>query len=123
MTYVAMALCSFIVAVGALGIVSPPRLLKLLDSIQSPAGLYFASGFRILLGFLLILLASDSRAPLYLRGFGVLAVAAGLVGPFVGLARIRRLLTWWKSRSDAALRAWAVFAVALGASLLWALAG
>jgi hypothetical protein len=121
MTYVAIGLCLFIVVVSAVGVVSPARLFSILRLIQTPAGLYFASAFRVVLGVLLYLLAPSSKAPDFIRIFGVLAVLAGLATPFVGLERIGTMMKWWTAKPGGVLRLWAAFALALGLSLIWAL--
>lgn len=121
MTYVAIGLCLVIAAFGAVGIVSPPRLFSVLGYIQTPAGLYFAAAFRVVLGGLLFLVAPTSKAPDALQIFGVLAVVAGVATPVVGLERIGRLLKWWTDKPDGFLRLWATFAFGLGLALVWAL--
>jgi hypothetical protein len=121
MTYLAIGLCLFIAVFGAVGVVSPRRLFSILGNIQTPAGLYFASAFRVVLGVLLFLLAPSSKAPDFIRIFGVVAVVAGVVTPLVGLERVGRIMEWWTAKPDAVLRLWAAFALSLGLSLVWAL--
>lgn len=121
MAYVAIGLCLFIACVGAVGVVSPARLFSILGHIQTSTGMYFASAFRVVLGVLLFLVAPSSKAPDFIRIFGVVAVLAGLATPFVGLDRIGRMMKWWTAKPDGFLRLWAAFSLALGLSLLWAL--
>lgn len=105
-----------VAAVGALGIVSPPRLLALVKRVQTPAGLYAAAGLRIALGVALWVVAPASRAPVAAQVVAVVAFAAGLATPLVGLERAGRLLDWWESRGVVFLRVWC--GVALGVGLL-----
>ena len=49
----------------------------------------------------------------------VIAVAAGLIAPVLGLARIGKLVDWWSARSTVVLRAWSAFALAFGLFLAW----
>jgi hydrogenase/urease accessory protein HupE len=121
MTLVAVICSLFIVAVGAIGVVSPPRLVALIRRVQTPAGLYFAAGFRLVFGVALYLAAPASRAPEALHVLGVVAVLAGIATPFFGLARYRQILDWWLARGPGFMRAWAGFALALGALLTYAL--
>ena len=109
-----------IIAAGGLGIVSPSRLFALIRRIQTPTGLYFAAGFRILLGVALVIAAPTSRAPEAIRLFGGIAVVAGLSTPFFGLRRYRSLLEWWSTRGPLVLRAWSTLALVLGSLLAYA---
>lgn len=122
MTLLALALSLAIAALGALGVVSPARLLGVVSRFQTPAGLYAAAALRIVLGSALVVAAPDSRAPDVLPVLGVFIVLAGLVTPLFGLARYRRLLTWWSSQEPAFVRAWAAFALLFGLALAYAVA-
>ena len=121
MTLVAVICSLFIVAMGAIGVVSPLRLVALIRRIQTPAGLYFAAGFRLVLGVALYIAAPASRAPEALHVLEVVAVFAGIATPFFGLARYRQVLDWWLARGQGLMRAWAGFVLALGALLIYAL--
>lgn len=122
MTLVALVLSLFIAAVGALGVVSPARLLGVVRRLQSPAGLYLAAALRVVLGVALVFAAPTSRAPQVIRILGVFVVAAGLLTPFFGLERFRRLLDWWSARGPVFVRTWAAVAAAFGLWLAYALA-
>jgi hypothetical protein len=108
-----------IAAIGLLGLVSPRRLIRLVKSALTPTGLYSAAGIRVLLGVALWFAAPTSRAPDALRILGALAVAAGLLTPFVGLERSRKLLEWWGSRGGGFTRVWSCFAFAFGLLLIY----
>lgn len=121
MTFIAVVCTLFIAAVGALGVVSPSRLLAFVRRVQTPAGLYFAAGFRIVMGVAMFSAAATSRAPGLLQIFGVFVVLAGLATPFFGLPRYRALLDWWSARGTTFVRAWAAVAVVFGSLLAYAL--
>jgi len=93
----------------------------MLRQIQTPAGLFVASAFRVTLGVLLLLLAEGSKAPAFLGIFGALALVAGLATPLLGLERISKMVEWWTAQSGAVLRTWSVVALGLGGALVWAL--
>lgn len=114
MTLVALVLSVFIAALGALGVASPSRLLGVVRSFQTPAGLYFAAALRVVLGVALFFAAPASRAPELIRILGVVIFVGGLITPLFGLERFRRLLDWWSARGSAFIRAWAAFALAFG---------
>lgn len=121
MTLVALVLSLLIVALGALGIASPSRLLGLVRRFQTPAGLYLAAGVRVALGVALFFAAPTSRAPEFIRILGVVIIVAGLITPFIGLERVRKLVDWWSARGATFVRAWAAFACAFGLVLAYAL--
>jgi hypothetical protein len=112
----------FLVVLGFGGLAFPSWLVGLVGRLQTPAGLYFAAGVRLVLGVALIFSAPDSRAPSLLAVFGVVAIVAGLVTPLFGLRRFAAILEWWSGRPPALVRAWCVIVLLLGAGLVWAVA-
>ena len=119
MTVVAIAICVFIVAMGATGLASPQRLFGFVRRFQSPWGLFVGGGIRVALGVSLFLVAPDTRAPEVLRPLGAFLVLAGFLMPLFGPARFGGWIDWWSRQSDAFARAWSAFAVAFGAGLAW----
>jgi hypothetical protein len=121
MTLVALIICLLTAAFGALGIASPSRLLGVVRYFQTPMGLYFAAGIRVLLGVALLFAAPTSRAPGLIYILGVFIIIIGVITPFFGLGRFRRLLDWWSAQGSAFVRGWAVLALLFGLSLAYAL--
>ena len=121
MTLVALIICLLASAFGALGIASPSRLLGVVRYLQTPAGLYFAAGIRVLLGVALLFAAPASRAPGLIFILGVVIIVIGGITPFFGLERFRRLLDWWSAQGSAFIRGWAVLALVFGLSLAYAI--
>ena len=121
MTLVALIICLLLSALGALGVVSPSRLLGVVQNFQTPLGLYFAAAVRVVLGIALFSAAPTSRAPDLIRILGVVIIVMGVVTPFFGLERFRRLLDWWSAQGSAFIRAWAVLALAFALSLAYAI--
>lgn len=122
MAVVALILSLFIAALGGLGVASPSRLLGVVRSFQTPAGLYYAAGLRVVLGTALFFAAPDSRAPGLLRVLGVFVIVAGVITPFFGLERYRRLLEWWSLQGPVFVRVWAACALLFGLLLTYAVA-
>ena len=120
MTLVALIICLLTSALGALGIASPSRLLGVVRYFQTPMGLYFAAGIRVLLGVALLFAAPTSRAPGLINILGVVIIVMGVVTPFFGLERFRRLLDWWSAQGSAFIRGWAVLVLLFGLSLAYA---
>jgi hypothetical protein len=111
-----------ILALGALGVVSPARLLALVARSQSQRGLYFIAAIRVVIGVALVLAAAGSRAPAFLRILGVISVLAGLATPFFGVHRFQAILSWWSLRPAVVLRLWCLVVVLLGGAIVWAVA-
>ena len=120
MTFVALALSIFIAAFGALGVVSPERLLGVVRRFQTPTGLYAAAAIRLVLGVALFFAAPTSRAPETVRVVGVVVFVAGLITPFFGLERFRRLVEWWSALGPGLVRTWAASTFVIGLLLAYA---
>jgi len=120
MTLVALVLCLFLAALGGLGVVSPDRLLALIRSVQTPAGLYSAAGLRLLLGVALLMAGPTSKSPEVVRIFGVLALIAAVLTPVIGLERFSTLVDWWWGQGTTVIRVWALIPLALGLYIAWA---
>ena len=123
MTLVALIICIIcllIVTVGVLGVASPQRLLALVRKFQTPLGLYFAGAIRIVLGAALFFAAPNSRAPDVVRILGIVVIVIGIITPFFGLERFRRLLDWFSAQGVGFVRGWAVIAMGFGLLLAYA---
>ena len=103
-----------IMAVGGVGIVAPAVLLSLAQhSVTAPA-LYVIAVGRIAIGLLLLAVASVSRAPKTLRVIGTVVVVAGIITPFLGVARVQAMMDWFVQQGPGFLRLVAVLALAVG---------
>jgi uncharacterized membrane protein YidH (DUF202 family) len=121
MTLLALVFSLLVAALGALGLLSPSRAQGVVRYFQTPAGLYFAAGLRLVMGLALVFAAPASRAPEVLRVVGVVIVVAGVITLFIGHERFRRLVDWWSARGPALVRVQGAFALALGLLLAYAL--
>jgi len=120
MTVVAVILCLLLSAVGALGVASPSRFLGVVRSFQTPIGLFFAAALRVILGVALFFSAPDSRVPALILVVGVVIIVRGVVTPFFGVERLRRLLARLSAKGSVFIRGWAILALVLGLSLVYA---
>jgi hypothetical protein len=121
MTLVALIICLLTSAFGAVGIASPSRFLGVVRNFQTPMGLYLAAALRVVLGVALFFAAPTSRALELILILGVVIIVRGVITPFFGVERLRRLLDRWSARGSAFLRGWAILALALGVSLAYAI--
>ncbi len=111
----------FTLLMGVWGVLVPARLADFVIRFGSKSGLWVAAGIRLVFGLALWFAAPASRAPLLLQVLGVLALVAAVVLPFLGVERFKRLIDWWTALSPNAMRFNSLFAVAVGAAILWAL--
>jgi len=111
----------FTLLMGVWGVLVPARLAEFVTRFGSKGGLWFAAGIRLVFGLALWFAAPASRAPLLLQLLGFAALVAAVVLPFMGVDRFKRLIDWWTALSPNAMRFNSLFAVAVGAVILWAL--
>lgn len=122
MRVVAGILGVLVASFGLLGLFFPSRLLAFIARWQSQAGLYVATFVRLLLGVALVLSAPGSRTPDFLRVLGIIVIVAGIATPLIGLRRFEALLRWWSESDESYLRAYSFVLLALGGSIVWAVA-
>jgi hypothetical protein len=120
MTLVALFFCLLLVAVAAVGVVSPSRLLDALRKIQTPGGLISLGVLRVFVGVALLFVASVSKAPEIVAIVGVIAIIRGVTLPLIGVERVRKLLDWWSAKGSLFHRGWALLAGAMGLGLAYA---
>jgi len=111
-----------IAAFGVLAIGWPESFAAILRQAQTPAGLYFGAGSRVVLGISLLLSGPRSRAPEILRVLGLVFLAAGLAMPLFGLDAFRWGLESFSSLGHWAARAWGVVALGFGLFIAFAVA-
>jgi hypothetical protein len=109
-----------IMAQGVLGLASPTMLAGVVGTIQIAPVMYSAAVVRVLIGVILVLAASGSRAPKSLRCLGALIFLAGLLTPFIGLQFAQFVLAWWSDGGPAVVYVWAGALLLLGAFIVYA---
>lgn len=106
---------------GLAGIVTPPRLLQIVNAFWGrSSGFYLAIVIRLVFGVILLSVAPLSRFPLAIQVIGLLAIAGALLLPFIGRHRIERLVNWCTSQPEIRIRLWAVVVVLFGLFLIYA---
>jgi hypothetical protein len=122
MRFIAFALSVSVAILGAVSFVAPTRALDIARAFDSPGGLYALAAIRLVLGVVLFFAGPSSREPEVLRILGILIGVVGILTPFVGVERQRRLLNWWSARGLGFQRAWAAVGFAFGLFLVYAVA-
>jgi hypothetical protein len=106
---------------GIFIIVRPVQCLSYLQMHLHTRWLYaLAIGLRLIVGLVLIILASRSRFPVALGILGWISVLAAITFAITGHQRFVRLLRWAVSRWSGYLRAGGTIALVLGAFLFYA---
>lgn len=111
-----------IAGLGILSIAFPETYLEFARQIQTPAGMYFGAGFRILFGASLLMAAAKSRVPDVLQVLGWIAIVGGLFIPVIGLENLRSLVDVFLSLGHWAARIWGVVALSFGLAIAYAVA-
>jgi hypothetical protein len=103
-----------IMAAGAVGIIAPSALLWVAQHVVTMVELYVIAVVRVAIGSLLVAVASTSRAPKTLRVLGAITVIAGIITPFLGVARVQAIADWVSQQGSGFLRVVALVALAIG---------
>jgi len=121
MKLTASAMALIIAGIGVVGVVSPPLLLEFARTLLTPGALYVVAVVRVILGLVLVWVASASRAPMTFRVFGIIIIVAGVLTQFFGVERSRAVFDWWSLQTPLFMRAWAALAVVFGLFVIYAL--
>jgi hypothetical protein len=120
MLIAALSIGLLIVAQGVVGLATPDLFVALVRIFQEPPVIYVAAVIRFTFGVVLFRAAPLSRAPVVLRGLGLLIALGGVVTPFVGVLIARVVLRWWSDGGPTIVRVWAAAALCLGVWIAYA---
>jgi hypothetical protein len=119
MAVIVAALGIVVAMFGALGIVSPGRLVKLLSQLQPRTRFLVAVLFRIVIGAALLVAGGVTRFPAEVRALGLLALIAGIVLASLGTEVFDKLLQWWSRWPSSVVRFWSAVPFTIGAFLVY----
>jgi len=114
-----------IIAVGAIGILTPSALVWVAQRFGTPVKWYAIGAVRVAFGVLLLSVAKASRAPRTLRVVAFIPLVAGLgalATPSLGFERARAAVDWWVLLGSGYLRLTAILLLALGGFVAYACA-
>jgi hypothetical protein len=100
--------------------VAPAAFQQKLPELLSGASLYLIALARLLLGSLLLAVATQSRHPDIMAGLGWLTVLAGLLLVVIPPDTMSSIAQWYARLSTTTLRLMLPFAAAFGAYLVYA---
>jgi hypothetical protein len=121
----AFVVALLILAVGAVGVLVPSRLVWIAHFSVTSGAFYLIAAVRVALGLVLISVASASRAPKTLRVLGYFILIAGIATALMALVamdRARVFIEWWLQQGAGIIRLACVLVLAIGAFLVYALA-
>ncbi len=121
MKAIALIISLTLAGLGALGTISPKRLFYLAREFENPLGLLAAAATRLTMGVALLSSAASSRMSGVLRFFGAFTLLTGIITPFIGVERFRRILVWWYALGPLFIRVWALSILGFGTLMAWAL--
>lgn len=111
------------IAVGAIGgviLIAPAPVRTLMQSLHSPRAIYATIGVRLAIGAFFVFASDACRWPAAIGTLGVVVLAAGFAGVFVGVGRVRLLLRWFNRLPDAVWRLLSALAIVFGAFVVYA---
>jgi len=106
---------------GVIGLFAPQRLFALAQFTTTPIGIYVVAGVRLAIGAILIAVSSRSRFPTVLRVLGALAIVGGFATLALGSVRARLIVDWISGQGVTLVRAFGIFALAIGSFLAYAI--
>ena len=121
MAWIVLILGSVAIACCLAIVIAPKFGHRIIDFFSIGSRLYLAGFVRLLLGVLLLILASQARLWGYVVIIGLIAAASGLSIFFFALKRTKKLLARLGNQSNLLLRLLAIIALAIWALLIYAL--
>lgn len=112
---------AFFMILGVIGLLTPNRLFAFAHFATTPTGVYVAAAVRLAIGLILLGCASRSRFPTVLRVLGLVAIVAAFATLALGSDRVRLIVDWVSIQGMMLVRAFGVFALAIGCFLAYAI--
>ncbi len=116
-----VAAIGIVIVLLGIGVAAVPALIReLMLSALSPKLIYGAIGFRLAAGAFFVFASEACSWPEAIGTIGVIMLAAGFIGLFMGIERIKALASGFLALSDMAFRLWSPGALFFGAFIVYA---
>ena len=109
-----------IIAAGVVVIALPALVIQLAQRSVTHLELYTFAAVRIGIGVLFLAAAASCRLPNVIRIVGIVAVAAGLLTPVLGVQGAQSIAAWWSGQALGLVRAAGLVPLAIGGLILLA---
>ena len=120
LAYIVAAIGVVIVLLGISVAAVPALFRELALSVLGPKLIYGAIGFRLAAGALFVFASEACSWPEAIGTIGVIMLAAGFIGLFMGIEGIKALTSGFLALSDMAFRLWSPGALLFGAFIVYA---
>jgi hypothetical protein len=122
--FAALFVALFTIVIGIGGLISPEGGTEIRRLyFATPGRLYPAAAFRVVMGLVVFLSASNSRSPKILRALGAVMSMQGISAALLGPDHARAILEWETIQGTALLRVGAAVALVAGVFMAFALTG
>jgi len=108
-----------IVGMGITFLLSPKLYRRYMAFWEQGRRLYLGAILSILIGVVLLLVASECKLGGVIVTLGILCLVKGILLLTLGQERMKSMLKWWQGMSLLVLRLIALIAIAFGALLLY----
>jgi uncharacterized protein YjeT (DUF2065 family) len=109
-----------VIVVAGIALAAKPEAIREFLSELEPKFIYAGIGVRLLTGAFLVFASEASSWPEAVGTIGVIALAAGFIGLFMGIDRINVLISWFAALSDTAVRSLSLAAIFFGVFIVYA---
>ena len=107
------------VCIGAINMVNPAPMRKMLAFWRQGKRIYVGGLLRIFFGAIFLLSYQYAKIPGVICTLGILMVLGGLTIFILGPNRIKVMLDWWARKPNSILRLIAVFILLVGALVIY----
>jgi len=108
-----------IVVFGVIYLLNPKMMKPYMAFWKKGKRLYMGAALSLLIGIIFLLAASQCRWRGFIVAFGILSVAKGIWLFVISQEKAISILDWWAKRPIAFLRVHALFALVVGALLIY----
>ena len=109
-----------VIVVAGIAVAAKPEAIREFLPELEPKFIYAGIGVRLLTGAFLVFASEASSWPEAVGTIGVIALAGGFIGLFMGIDRINVLISWFAALSDTAVRSLSLAAIFFGVYLVYA---